>query len=319
MIGNAGGVVKSRGISIRDGRSMMDIDYKSLIENIFDGLYLVDKDHCIIYWNQVAETITGYRADEIIGRRCRDNILVHVDANGKNLCHSKCPLAATIADGTLRDAEVYLHHKDGHRVPVWVRAAPLRDTAGNIIGAAELFTDLSANNAITTKVQELEKLSLLDNLTQLANRRYLEIELDSRISEKQRYDTDFGIVFMDIDWFKQVNDTYGHDVGDRVLKVVARTFMNTARPSDLMGRWGGEEFVGILKRMDDDGLRSTAERIRSLVEKSHLRENGLTLKVTVSIGATLAESTDTAESIVKRADTLLYRSKANGRNRCTIG
>ena len=297
----------------------MDIDYKSLIENIFDGLYLVDKDRSIIYWNQVAEKITGYRSEEVIGRRCRDNILVHVDDNGQSLCHGRCPLQATIQDGAFRDAEVYLQHKDGHRVPVWVRAAPLHDTGGNIIGGAELFTDLRANNAITTKVNELEKLSLLDTLTQLANRRYLEMELNNRIAEKNRYGATFGIVFMDIDFFKRVNDGYGHDVGDRVLKAVARTFMNTARPSDLMGRWGGEEFVGILKRVDDKGLRSAAERVRSLVEKSHIRENGLTLKVTVSIGGTLVDPTDTANSIIKRADTLLYRSKENGRNRCTIG
>lgn len=297
----------------------MDIDYKSLIENIFDGLYLVDKNRSIIYWNQAAEKITGYRSEEVIGCQCRDNILVHVDENGKNLCHGRCPLEASIADGDSRDAEVYLHHKDGHRVPVWIRAAPLRDTAGNIIGGAELFTDLSTNNVITTKLQELEKLSFLDSLTQLANRRYLEMELESRISEKNRYGADFGVVFMDIDFFKRFNDTYGHGVGDRVLKAVARTFMNTARPSDLMGRWGGEEFVGILRRVGDDGLRSAAERIRSLVEKSHIRENGLTLKVTVSLGGTLAVKTDTAGSIIKRADTLLYRSKANGRNRCSIG
>ncbi len=277
----------------------MDIDYKSLIENIFDGLYLVDKDRSIIYWNKVAEKITGYRSEEVIGRRCRDNILVHVDDNGQSLCHGRCPLQATIQDGAFRDAEVYLQHKDGHRVPVWVRAAPLYDTDGNIIGGAELFTDLSANNAITTKVNELEKLSFLDTLTQLANRRYLEMELNNRIAEKNRYGATFGIVFMDIDFFKRVNDAYGHDVGDRVLKAVARTFMNTARPSDLMGRWGGEEFVGILKRVDDDGLRSAAERVRSLVEKSHIRDNGLTLKVTVSIGGTLADPTDTADSIIK--------------------
>jgi diguanylate cyclase (GGDEF)-like protein/PAS domain S-box-containing protein len=297
----------------------MDIDYKSLIENIFDGLYLVDKDRSIIYWNHVAETITGYRSEEVVGRRCRDNILVHVDEDGKSLCLGSCPLQATIQDGAFRDAEVYIQHKDGHRVPVWVRAAPLHDTDGNIIGGAELFTDLSASNAITNKVNELEKLSFLDSTTQMANRRYLEMELHNRVSEKNRYGATFGIVIMDIDFFKRVNDSYGHGVGDRVLKAVARTFMNTARPSDLMGRWGGEEFVGILKRVDDDGLRSAAERVRSLVEKSHIRENGLTLKVTVSIGGTLADPTDTADSIIKRADTLLYRSKENGRNRCTIG
>jgi diguanylate cyclase (GGDEF)-like protein/PAS domain S-box-containing protein len=302
-----------------DIRGVMDIDYQSLIENIFDGLYLVDKDRTIIYWNHVAEKITGYRSDEVIGRRCRDNILVHVDENGKSLCKGRCPLQATITDGKFRDAEVYLQHKDGHRVPVWVRAAPLHDTAGNRIGGAELFTDLSAGNAITTKVHALEKLSLIDNLTQLANRRYLEIELDSHISEKDRYGNAFGVVFMDIDFFKRVNDTYGHDVGDRVLKAVARTFLNTARPSDLMGRWGGEEFIGILGRVDEEGLGSAAERIRSLVEQSRIDEKGLTLRVTVSIGATLVRDSDTAGSIVKRADTLLYQSKKDGRNRCTIG
>ncbi len=297
----------------------MDIDYKALIENIFDGLYLVDKNQFIIYWNPVAAKITGYRSEEVVGRQCRDNILIHVDENGNSLCQGRCPLQATIQDGAFRDAEVYLQHKDGHRVPVWVRAAPLHDTAGNIIGGAELFTDLSASNAITAKVNELEKLSLLDNLTQLANRRYIEMELNNRISEKNRYGAIFGVIFMDIDFFKRVNDTYGHDVGDRVLKAVARTFLNTARPSDLMGRWGGEEFIGILRGVDAAGLVSATERIRSLVEKSHLRANGLTLKVSVSIGATLVSDEDTAASIVKRADVLLYHSKENGRNRCTIG
>jgi diguanylate cyclase (GGDEF)-like protein/PAS domain S-box-containing protein len=301
------------------GKAAMDIDYKSLIENISDGLYLVDHDRHIIYWNRVAEKITGYRSEEVLGRRCRDNILVHVDKDGKSLCRGSCPIDATMVDGEYRDAEVYLHHKDGHRVPVWIRAAPLHDTAGNIIGGAELFTDLSSDNAITDKLQELERLSFLDNLTQLANRRFVEMELDSRISEKDRYGAPFGIVFVDIDHFKQVNDTYGHDAGDRVLRTVARTFMNTARPSDLMGRWGGEEFIGILRRVDDAGLRSAAERIRSLIEKSIIRDNEMALRVTVSIGGTLANESDTAHSILKRADSLLYRSKQTGRNRCTIG
>ncbi len=297
----------------------MDIDYKALIENISDGLYLVDHNRHIIYWNRVAEQITGYGSEEVLGRRCRDNILIHVDKNGNNLCRGSCPIDGTMQDGKYRDAEVYLHHKDGHRVPVWIRAAPLRDTAGNIIGGAELFTDLSAGNAITDKLQELERLSFLDNLTQLANRRFVEMELDSRISEKERYGAPFGVVFMDIDHFKQVNDTYGHAAGDRVLRTVARTFMNTARPSDLMGRWGGEEFIAILGRIDEEGLRSAAERIRSLVENSPIREDGRTLQVTVSIGGTLAVESDTAERIIQRADDLLYRSKQDGRNRCTIG
>lgn len=297
----------------------MEIDYKDLIENISDGLYLVNPDRRIIYWNRVAEKITGYSADEVLGRRCRDDILVHVDKDGRSLCRGSCPIDGTMKDGEHRDAEVYLHHKDGHRVPVWIRAAPLRDTTGRIIGGAELFTDLSAGNALTDKLQELERLSFLDSLTQLANRRFVEMELHSRMAEKHRYGIFFGLVFMDIDHFKGINDTHGHDIGDRVLKTVARTFLNTARPSDMMGRWGGEEFIAILGRVDEDGLHAAAERIRSLIEQSPIRIDNLTLAVTVSIGATLVRSTDTPGSIVRRADDLLYQSKRNGRNRCTIG
>ena len=298
---------------------VMDIDFKSLIDHIFDGLYLVDQDRTIIYWNRVAEKITGYRSEEVIGRKCKDNILIHVDNQGNRLCLGKCPLQATVLDGSFRDAEIYLQHKNGHRVPVWVRAAPLYDTTGNIIGGAELFTDMSTNSAIGVKLHELEKLSLFDSLTQLANRRCLEMELDSRISEKNRYGICFGVVFIDIDHFKHVNDNYGHDVGDRVLAIVARTLMSTTRPSDFMGRWGGEEFIGILRHVDRDGLHLTAERILALVSQSRIRVNDLTLGATVSIGATLVRDEDSVGSILKRADTLLYQSKQNGRNRCTIG
>ena len=297
----------------------MDIDYKSLIENIFDGLYLVDRNRCITYWNPVAERITGYRADEVVGRHCRDNILVHVDETGKSLCAHGCPLEVTINDGQLRDAEVFLRHKEGHRVPVWVRTAPLHDTAGKIIGGAELFTDLSRPNAITAKLQVLEKLSFVDNLTQLANRRFVEMELESRISEKKRYGSPFGVLFVDIDHFKRINDTYGHDIGDRVLATVARTLANNARPSDLVGRWGGEEFVGVLRQLDASGLRSAAERFRRLVAATQCGEQYLAIGVTVSIGATMLRDDESAEAVVKRADKLLYRSKAEGRNRCTIG
>ena len=143
---------------MRDGRADMDIDYKSLIENIFDGLYLVDKNRSIIYWNHVAEKITGYRSDEVIGRRCRDNILVHVDENGKNLCHGRCPLAGhhrRTAPSAMQKST--FSTRTAIACPSGSVRRPLRDTAGNIIGGAELFTDLSTNNAITTKVQRTGK------------------------------------------------------------------------------------------------------------------------------------------------------------------
>ncbi len=112
--------------------------YKNIIDNLYDGVYFVDRDRMITYWNKGAERISGYSAGQVIGRRCRDNLLNHVTANGVELCHDHCPLAAVMEDGRPREAEVYLHHADGHRVPVMVRATALRDEGGNIVGAVEI-------------------------------------------------------------------------------------------------------------------------------------------------------------------------------------
>jgi diguanylate cyclase (GGDEF)-like protein/PAS domain S-box-containing protein len=297
----------------------MDINYRDLIGHIIDGLYLVDKKRKIIYWNKSAERITGYSKDDVIGHACHENILVHVDTQGRGLCRSVCPLAATIKDGNPRDAEVYLHHKQGHRVPVWVRTTQLKDSTGQVVGGAELFSDLSANNAIASKIEELERLSLIDALTQLANRRFVEMELVGRLSEMQRYQLSFGLLMLDIDFFKKVNDRYGHDVGDRVLQTVSKTMVQSARPHDLFGRWGGEEFIGIIRNVDQEGLRAVCERLRTLIANSFVKQNGGYINVTASIGATVAARDDNPESIVKRTDQLLYSSKREGRDRCTLG
>jgi len=103
----------------------MGYNYHDLLENIQEGVYFTDLDRRITFWNKAAEKITGYKAKNVIGVRCRDNILQHVDDTGLGLCQSLCPLAATMRDGKGREMEAYLHHKKGHRVPVRIRATPL--------------------------------------------------------------------------------------------------------------------------------------------------------------------------------------------------
>ena len=110
-----------------------------------------------------------------------------------------CPLSETIKDGTTREAEVYLHHKQGHRVPVWIRATPLRDEKNNIVGGAELFSDSSAQHLMLQRIQDLEELALIDNLTQLSNRKHLESEILKSLQEMKRYKLPFAILFIDID------------------------------------------------------------------------------------------------------------------------
>jgi diguanylate cyclase (GGDEF)-like protein/PAS domain S-box-containing protein len=293
--------------------------YQEIIANLRDGLYIVDRERRIVYWNASAERISGFKQEEVVGSSCADNILCHVDAAGGNLCGGHCPLATTIEQGISRDAEIYLRHKNGHRVPVSVRITALRDDDGNVIGGVETFSDLSSRAADELRFKELEKLALLDRLTQIANRHYLERELEARLEELKRYGTSFGVMFMDIDNFKLVNDRYGHEMGDRVLQFVAGTLSSNSRSFDVYGRWGGEEFVGIARNVDSANLEQTGQRLRKLVEKSFLMVDGKRLGVTISIGATMATKTDTIATLIQRADELMYLSKSAGRNRLTMG
>ncbi|MGE5403535.1 MAG: diguanylate cyclase [Candidatus Saccharibacteria bacterium] len=293
--------------------------FKQLIDHIADGVYYVDRNRTITYWNKGAEAITGYTADEVVGRKCSDNLLMHVSEQGQALCTDLCPLLDTINGGIIGEVNVYLHHKNGHRVPVRVKSAPIQDDEGKVIGAVEVFAENTARVAALERVRELEQVAFLDPLTNLANRRYGESFLESRFNEFHRYNMRFGILSLDIDHFKNVNDAYGHDFGDKVLQMVANTMASNIRSYDLACRWGGEEFNIILSDVNADLMKYIAEKLRVLISQSCIEHETEMINVTISIGGTLVQEGDTPESLLKRADDLMYQSKTNGRNQVTIG
>lgn len=297
---------------------MDDSFYKNLLDDLYDGVYFVDQHRRIQYWNNGAERISGYSAGEVVGSYCHANILRHIDGRGVSLCRTACPLAATIRDGQSREVEVFLHHKAGHRVPVKVRVSPLVAPNGTIIGATEVFSDNSPQAVMAQRIEELTQLAMLDTTTGLPNRRYLERKLEAGLDELRRYETRLAVLFMDLDHFKQINDSYGHDVGDAVLQMVGATLTHALRPLDQVGRWGGEEFVAIVRSVDERALASIAERFRALIEGSSLPHGGEEIHVTLSIGGVIARPDDTLDTLLKRADTLLYHSKSSGRNRVTL-
>lgn len=292
--------------------------YKRLLDHVYEGIYFVDIHRKITFWNQGAVRITGFNAEEVVGRHCYDNILNHVDDNGTQLCLGGCPLHATIEDGLNRDARVYLQHKSGHRVTVKVRTTPLMEN-GITIGAAELFVDEAGEFADLFELGELREIAYRDQLTGLPNRRFLDQQLMSQLKMAQKLEITFGIAFVDIDFFKKVNDTHGHLIGDETLKMLAKTLTGGLRSSDILGRWGGEEFILVLPGVDSNSLAYICEKLRMLVQNSSLQRAGIDLRITISIGATLMNQGDTLETIVNRADRLLYASKEAGRNRVTLG
>lgn len=292
--------------------------YRTVLENISDGVYVCDPNRRIVYWNSAAERITGYPASDVQGSSCADGILMHVDDTGTSLCEEGCPVSATLADGRSREVHAYLHHQAGHRVPVLIRTSPVFGPDGSVESVIETFSDNSALVHALRRVDELSLQTETDPLTGVGNRRSMAAKLDACVGDKRRTKANTGILFVDIDHFKQVNDTHGHDAGDRALKMVAQTIKHNLRAADSVARWGGEEFVVLLVNVDRESLAATAEKLRMLVESSYLALNGSDLRVTISLGATLLRPGDTRESLVARADALLYRSKTTGRNRYTL-
>jgi diguanylate cyclase (GGDEF)-like protein/PAS domain S-box-containing protein len=309
--------MKERRNAARDPFAKDDAFYRTLLDNLYDGVYSVDKDRRITYWNKGAERITGYAPSEVVGKQWADDLLVHVDREGNRLCQGPCPLADKIKNGMKRGSDVYLQHKDGHRVHVFISIAQMRDKKGEVTGGIEVFTDNTPAAEVLERFAELERIAYVDPLTGLANRRYAEITLSARIEELQRYGWRFGILFIDIDNFKGVNDSCGHDVGDEVLSMVAKTLQNSVRSFDVVSRWGGEEYLAIIAHVEGEELIATANRSRALVEQSSLPAE-TSVRVTISLGATLARPDDTADSLIKRADGLMYQSKAAGKNRVSV-
>ena len=126
---------------IEMGGIMISKDYHEVLSYMYEGVYVVDKHRKIIFWNNGSEVISGYTSEEVIGHYCHDNILQHVTEDGTQLCFGGCPVHHTLQTGEVMEANVFLHHKSGHRVPVTVKSIPLFDEDNDVVAVIEVFTD----------------------------------------------------------------------------------------------------------------------------------------------------------------------------------
>jgi diguanylate cyclase (GGDEF)-like protein len=180
-------------------------------------------------------------------------------------------------------------------------------------GQAEIS---QAQEALIEKNQELHLLSITDGLTGLFTRRHLMDLFDMEFVRNKRYQSPFCVMIADIDYFKDINDTYGHLAGDAVLQRIADTLRQSVRECDHVGRYGGEEFLIILPATGIDGAMDMAQRIRHEIDQVEFYNDGKNFSMTISVGVAMCtEGDESAESVLSRADAALYRAKAGGRNR----
>lgn len=168
---------------------------------------------------------------------------------------------------------------------------------------------------LSARSETLEQAALTDALTGMQNRRYFDDAMKEYIEEFRRIDKPIGLMILDLDHFKEVNDTYGHDVGDEVLRAVASCLRDMTRYHDVVARLGGEEFAVVAPNMDEDMLVKLAERIRKAIAGMAVLSGNVRLKITTSVGLAVWDKRESAEEFYRRADRLLYQAKRMGRNR----
>jgi PAS domain S-box-containing protein len=213
------------------------------LNELYEGVYVTDVKRRIIFWNLAAGAISGYSSEEVVGRRCMDDLLVHVDECGKEKCTDDGTLDESICTGQSGEAKVFLRHKNGHRTAVNVRTMPVRNAEGTIIGGIELFV---RSDCAERHLEELESIAFSDPLTGVANRRSADLHLARAVEDSRITSSPLSVILADINDFKQINDTYGHGAGDAVLTTIASCLRESVRRTDFVARWGGDEFLLVL-------------------------------------------------------------------------
>jgi diguanylate cyclase (GGDEF)-like protein/PAS domain S-box-containing protein len=262
----------------------------------------INNDGFIIDVSDAFCEITGYSKAECIGKHL--SFLLHPDTDSKEITQGKLKL--------MRDqcwfGELVFNNKQGEDVWLKCETAAVIDESGNMTtGYASVYIDI-------TDKKNIETLSFTDALTGLANRRLLDNELEKTFALALRHNRPMSILLLDLDNFKKINDTYGHLIGDDVIKHVSKTLLTNSRKSDTTGRWGGEEFLIICPETTIDGAVTFAELLRNKIYRSKL--SGLP-RQTCSFGVAQWQNGESIDDLLERADRGLYQAKEKGRN-CVV-
>ncbi len=301
---------------VPSSRSLPDIDSLfqiKLLENMYDAVVFVDAGGQVTLWNHGAERLTGMIGSTLVQRLWQPELLKMTDEKGRPVIEEDCPVRCAIRSGVQSLRRLTIWGRAGRPVSVDTHAIPVVAENGTTLGAVLLFHDASSETSLEERCQNLYEKATKDPLTQVANRAELDRVHQTFVAAHRQQRVPCSMILGDLDLFKGVNDTYGHQAGDDVIKSLATLLKNACRSGDLVARYGGEEFVILCADCDNAAAARRAERIRkTLSEIRQPKMNGR--MATVSFGVTEIQPGDTPETMFRRADRALLMAKANGRN-----
>ncbi|WP_248744985.1 diguanylate cyclase [Pseudomonas sp. MWU12-2037] len=301
----------------------------AIVQSIDVGVVVLDRDYCVQVWNTFMENRSGVQPKDASGQSFF-SLFPEVD---REWFSRKVESVATLGTPafTIWEQRPYLVRFKNYQ-PITgqedfmyqnTTLLPLRSTNSTITHICLVIydvTDVATNrHQLQAANAKLQKLSSTDRLTGLYNRGHWEESLKAAYARNQRYGNATSLVMFDIDHFKRVNDTYGHQAGDKVIEHVADLVREHVRDSDVAGRYGGEEFGVVLSDTDKAGARFFAERLRKAIEALEVVHEGQSIRFTISLGvADLSQPSISHADLIAWADQALYASKKGGRNRVTV-
>ncbi len=286
--------------------------HNRLLETMHDGVIYVDKNLRILHWNRGAERITGLKASTVCETKFDPTHLRMRDENGEFLTEDSCPVAATIVSGRQSYRRLAISGRSD-KVQLNAYLSPVVARDGTVRGATMLLHDASSQVSLEESVQQLRERASRDQLTKVANRAEFDRVHTQLVQQHINLKAPLSLIICDIDHFKSINDTYGHQAGDNVLTDFAALLSSNCRSGDLVARYGGEEFCILCTDCDNARATQQADELRQLLETTpHQVLNGEC--ITASFGVTELQGGDTVETMLRRADRALYHAKDQGRN-----
>ncbi|TPQ42655.1 sensor domain-containing diguanylate cyclase [Burkholderia ubonensis] len=292
--------------------------FRAVVDSAYDAIVTINEQHNITFFNRAAENLFGYKSAEVLGQRIEVLLPEKFRANhsrnvGRFADSVQMSLRSITPPRMDESNSVYGRHRDGTVIPVEIAISKIE--VNGVIEFTAVVRDIRERAEL---IALLKKQAVTDALTGLANRR----EFLNFVEKVLGTDDLLSVFILDIDYFKKINDGYGHDIGDEVLRVLAKVGMSIPHESGLFARWGGEEFVAALPGADAADVRRIAETLRRRFEEQDF-EHAWRIKpiqFTVSIGVVTREAGERdVDALMRRADRALYAAKESGRNRIEVG
>lgn len=296
--------------AVKDNRSLFE---QQLIDSMHDGVIFVDEQRNIFLWSKGAERLTGVSSAAAQGRQFTPSLLDMCNTAGRRVRDDACPVSRSISTHAQLRQRLEILGRQGEHVAIDLHAIPVVCRDGQLRGATVLLQDAQPEVSLEEKCEALHAEVTKDPMTKVANRAEFDRMLALFIEAHEQAGLPCSLIMTDIDHFKNINDTFGHQAGDEAIITVANLLTQACRSGDLVARYGGEEFAVLCADCTMADSAARAEQIRKKIAEATFHSLG-TRKITSSFGVAQLQSGDTPETLLRRSDSALLMAKEQGRN-----